>query len=163
MFAYTQVGGEVGHDRAGQTGISARRRHATLAREIRNAGAAIIVLPPESNKLRGHVAESSRGVPSLELVTRIFCEIRCAGKCCGAIYGWKQNEVTSGVDHHATAKSYGEAISIEPETVVEHAAQEILFGQALGIAKAGDPAAAFTSRVDGHRKADLSKKRSGWS
>ena len=86
MFAYTQVGVKVGHDRAGQTGISARRRHATLAREIRNAGTAIVVLPPESNKLHGHVVERSRGVPSLELVTRIFCEIGCAGKCRGAIY-----------------------------------------------------------------------------
>src|SRR5580704_6096373 len=115
----------------------------------------MIELPAESNVLAGHIVEGGRRIPRLVWIARVLGEVRRPGNGGGAIDGWQQHQIASGIVDLATAQRQSVKVSVEPQTVVEHESQEVLFGceDALAgddlrrIARAAHAAAMFASHV----------------
>src|SRR5580765_1531186 len=75
-FIFDKVRGESFHDRSRGTLIAAGRRHSTSSGEVGDVGGAIIVFRAKGDVLAWHVIPRQGGIPRLEFVAWILCEIR---------------------------------------------------------------------------------------
>src|SRR5436309_10131084 len=103
----------------------------------------MVVFPAEGYVLAGHVIKCAGHVPGFEWITWVEGEVRSARSGVRAIDGWYEHQVASGVVHASAANGEGEQVLVEPETVVEHRAQEALFGSGCRVTKAAYSAAAL--------------------
>src|SRR5947209_3892151 len=96
---------------------------------------AIPVLTAERDVLPRHPVKGKRSIPGLERIAGVLGEVRRAGDCIGAVDGWQQGEVASGVIHRAAAHCYGIYIFLEPEAVICHPAGKGLLAAGGSIMK----------------------------
>src|ERR1700745_1771060 len=106
--------------------VTSRRRDAAGSTPVRHIGVSVIKLPPERDVLARHVIVGCRQVPGCEGIARILGEVWRAAGGGGAIDGWQQHQIASGVVDLAAAQRETVAIFVEPPTVVQHEAQEAL-------------------------------------
>src|SRR5262249_34630342 len=92
----------------------------SAARPVREIRVAISVLSAERDGLRGHPVESKRRIRGFERIAGVLREVRRAADGVGAIDGWQENEVASGVIHLAASHRQAIRVFLEPEAVVHH-------------------------------------------
>src|SRR5258708_29578934 len=100
VLAPSQIWRESRHRLSGIPIVATGRRDATSPREIRHARCPVIILPPESNVLAGHIVEGCGGVPCLVGVAGIFREVRRVNGCRSrrhAVDGRQKHQIPSTV------------------------------------------------------------------
>src|ERR1700724_1210382 len=63
ILALAQVRRETRNERSGRSAVASGRRHAALAREVRDVRGAVVELEAERHELVRHVVEREGGVP----------------------------------------------------------------------------------------------------
>src|SRR5215471_11717343 len=112
----------------------------------------MVVLPSKGDVLAGHVVEGRRGVPRLERVAGILCEILRAGGRGGAIDRRQQHQVAPGIIDRSAAQGYAEQVLVKPQAVVNHESEKALFLPSLAVPGAIRSTSALAAGVDRHRK-----------
>src|SRR5260370_28262489 len=118
----------------------------------------MVVLPPESNVLARQAVKGPRYIPRLIRIAGILGEIRCSRSGRRAVKRRQQQQVPYRIVDLSAANRQTVLVSIEPEAVVEHVAQEALFRAFFGISRAAYSASVLASHVSGQRECSLAYK-----
>src|SRR5690349_6621993 len=115
----------------------------------------MVVLPAESDVLARHPVKSPRHIPSLVWIAGILRKVRRSGRSSGTIDRREQDQVAPRIVNLSASDGEAVLVVVEPQTVVNHVAEETLLRTLRGIPGAADSAAVFTSHITSQRKCSL--------
>src|SRR5690348_10755098 len=115
----------------------------------------IVQLSTKGRELIRHVVQRHRGIPGTELIARILGEVGCPRECGRAIDRWQQHEVTSRVVHRTTPDRYAVQVVVEPRSIVDHVALEVLGGRTGTGTDAAHASATLAAEIGRDREGGL--------
>src|SRR5262245_20768514 len=143
-----EVGRPAGPDRARRSHVTSGSGLSSWTAEVGHVRVPVVEFESEDHERARDVIPGELQVPGLELISRVVREVRRSREGRRSVDGGYQYQVAARIVDGAAHEGEGEAIPVEPDTVIGHEAQKVLPG-------AADTAAIFAAGVERERRSRL--------